>query len=72
MKMKNPLEPAGRTALAASRELLALEPEEKALALRLMAAGVRSAAERLSGRTALIWKRPGKAATMPRFWTGCF
>ena len=38
MKMKNPLEPAGRTALEASRELLALEPEEKALALRLMAA----------------------------------
>ena len=34
MKMKNPLEPAGRTALEASRELLALEPEEKALALR--------------------------------------
>ena len=47
MKMKNPLEPAGRTALAASRELLALEPEEKALALRLMAAGVRSAAEKI-------------------------
>ncbi|WP_240451894.1 hypothetical protein [Akkermansia muciniphila] len=45
--MKNPLEPAGRTALAASRELLALEPEEKALALRLMAAGVRSAAEKI-------------------------
>jgi glutamate-5-semialdehyde dehydrogenase len=47
MKMKNPLEPAGRTALEASRELLALEPEEKALALRLMAAGVRSAAEKI-------------------------
>ena len=40
MKMENPLEPAGRAALAASREMLALEPEEKAQALRLMAAEV--------------------------------
>jgi len=47
MKMENSLEPVGRAALAASRELLALEPEEKALALRLMAAGVRSAAEKI-------------------------
>ena len=47
MKMENPLEPAGRAALAASREMLALEPEEKAQALRLMAAGVRNAAEKI-------------------------
>ena len=47
MKMENPLEPAGRTALRASREMLALEPAEKAQALRLMAAGVRSAAEKI-------------------------
>ena len=46
MKLENSLEPAGRAALAVSRELLALEPEEKALALRLMAAGVRNAAEK--------------------------
>lgn len=45
--MENPLEPAGRTALRASREMLALEPAEKAQALRLMAAGVRSAAEKI-------------------------
>lgn len=38
MKMENPLEPVGRAALAASREMLALGPEEKAQALRLMAA----------------------------------
>ena len=37
MKMENPLEPVGRAALAASREMLALEPQEKAQALRLMA-----------------------------------
>ena len=47
MKMENPLEPVGRAALAASREMLALEPQEKAQALRLMAAGVRSAAEKI-------------------------
>ena len=47
MKMENPLEPVGRAALAASREMLALGPEEKAQALRLMAAGVRSAAEKI-------------------------
>ena len=55
MKMENPLEPVGRAALAASREMLALEPQEKAQALRLMAAGVRSAAEKIvrenGGRT---------------------
>lgn len=70
MKMENPLEPVGRAALAASREMLALEPQEKAQALRLMAAGVRSAAEKIVRENGLIWKRPGRAAAMPRFWTG--
>ena len=47
MNMENPLEPVGRAAVAASRELAALSPEEKADALRLMAAGVRGAAGRI-------------------------
>lgn len=47
MSAGNPLEPAGRAALAASREMLALGAAEKAEALRRMAAGVRAASEEI-------------------------
>ena len=53
MTAENPLEPVGRAALAASREMLALGPEEKADALRRMAAAVRAAALRILKENAL-------------------
>lgn len=53
MTAENPLEPVGRAALAASREMLALGPEEKADALRRMAAAVRPAAPRILQENAL-------------------
>lgn len=56
MNPGNPLEPRGRAALAASRRMLALEPEEKAAALRLMAAVVRSSAAEIVRENALDMK----------------
>lgn len=53
MTTENPLEPMGRAALAASREMPALTAAEKAAALRLMAAGVRHAAESVLRENAL-------------------
>lgn len=71
MNMENPLEPVGRAAVAASRELAALSPEEKADALRLMAAGVRGAAGRIIRENSLDMEEAEKTGGMPRFWTGC-
>ena len=67
MKMENPLEPAGRAALAASREMLALEPEEKAQALRLMAAGVRNAAEKIIRENVLDMEEARKSGRNSAF-----
>ena len=67
MKMENPLEPVGRAALAASREMLALEPQEKAQALRLMAAGVRSAAEKIVRENGLDMEEARKGSRNAAF-----
>lgn len=67
MTAANPLEPVGRAALAASREMLALGPEEKADALRRMAAAVRSAAPRVLQENALDMEEAGAAGRNAAF-----
>lgn len=67
MSAENPLEPVGRAALAASREMLALGPEEKAEALRRMAAAVRSAAPRVLQENALDMEEAGAAGRNAAF-----
>lgn len=67
MSAENPLEPMGRAALAASREMLALGPEEKADALRRMAAAVRSAAPRVLQENALDMEEAGAAGRNAAF-----
>lgn len=67
MTAENPLEPMGRAALAASREMLALGPEEKAEALRLMAAAVRAAAPRVLQENALDMEEAGAAGRNAAF-----
>ena len=67
MTAENPLEPVGRAALAASREMLALGPEEKAEALRLMAAAVRAAAPRVLQENALDMEEAGAAGRNAAF-----
>lgn len=67
MSAENPLEPTGRAALAASREMLALGPEEKADALRRMAAAVRSAAPRVLQENALDMEEAGAAGRNAAF-----
>lgn len=67
MSAENPLEPVGRAALAASREMLALGPEEKADALRRMAAAVRSAAPRVLQENALDMEEAGAAGRNAAF-----
>ena len=61
------VEPVGRAALAASREMLALEPEEKAQALRLMAAGVRNAAEKIIRENVLDMEEARKSGRNSAF-----
>ena len=60
MNMENPLEALGRAAVAASREMAALSPQEKTAALLLMAAGVRGAAERIIRENSLDMEEAGK------------
>lgn len=67
MTAANPLEPVGRAALAASREMLALGPEEKADALRRMAAAVRAAAPRVLQENALDMEEAGAAGRNAAF-----
>lgn len=67
MTAENPLEPMGRAALAASREMLALGPEEKADALRRMAAAVRSAAPRVLQENAQDMEEAGAAGRNAAF-----
>lgn len=67
MNTGNFLEPAARAALAASREMAALGPEEKADALRRMAAFVRAAAEKVVRENALDMEEARKAGRNAAF-----
>ena len=60
MNMENPLEALGRAAVAASREMADLSPQEKTAALLLMAACVRGAAERIIRENSLDMEEAGK------------